>query len=195
MHETSKLDSRILEIAVAVAYWLLFAYANSMIVYYPRSVLPLLIATKTPNPYFFVHSGSFFAYYNSGIQWALTGHIMFMLLAGNLVFSVLISFLVSRNASLAVKCSERGLLRSEGTRYISFLTLAVAVVSMLMPLAAIPLLFMPSSSTTIPLQVWVTNYAPEGNAATVVILLLLISLWNRIYSTARHSDSFSGATM
>ena len=195
MNEVGRLGNRLIATAVAVTYWLLYGYANSMIIYYPSSVLPLLTATKTPNPYFFVHSGSFFAYYNSGVQWALTGNIMLMLLAGNLLFSVLISCLASLNASLALRCSSKGVLKEEGTRYIAFMAIAVAVLSMLMPLAAVPLLFMPTNALTIPLQVWVTNYAPESNIATVIILLMLIPLWNRIYTSARYSDSVTSATV
>ena len=195
MSERGKLGNGLIAAAVAVTYWMLYAWANSMIAYYPSSVLPLLTATKTPNPYFFVHSGSFFAYYNSGIQWALNGNIMFILLAGNLLFSLLISCLASRNVSLALRCSYKGVLKEEGIRHIAFLAIAVAVLSMLMPLAAIPLLFIPTNASTIPLQVWVTDYALESNTATVILLLLLIPLWNRIYSSARHSDSVISATV
>ena len=87
MSERGKLGNGLIAAAVAVTYWMLYAYANSMIAYYPSSVLPLLAATKTPNPYFFVHSGSFFDYYNSGIQWALNGYLNIGVCGGNHVSS------------------------------------------------------------------------------------------------------------
>ncbi|MEM3851911.1 MAG: hypothetical protein QXP70_02815 [Methanomassiliicoccales archaeon] len=81
----------IINTLIALAYWLLFAYSHTMIVYYPESVLPLLKATHEPNPVFFLSTSSLIAFYFSGMEWFPTYHFMFMLLVGDTTMSIITS--------------------------------------------------------------------------------------------------------
>ncbi len=179
--------------AISAAYWLLFAYANSMIIHYDTSIYPLLNSTGTPNPYFFLKTGSFFAFYNSGLEWAPSSNFMFMLLVGDTLFSIVITSLVAWNVTFALRLSKQGAFSSERSRYVAFIFLSIAIVAFAMPLMALPLLFIPSNQSTIPLQVWAINYAPESNAATVLVLLLLVPAWNRLSEWLNGNDVPIGA--
>lgn len=174
---------------LAAVYWGLFAYANSMIVYYGSSIYPLLSATHTPNPYVFIHPESFLGWYNSGLEWAVTGNFVLLFYLGDTAYSIALTALVCLNALLLWQAVRVGAMEQQHLKAAVAVLLAVLLIVAFTPLMSLPLLFFTTSHSTYILQVWVTNYALESNAASVLVLLLLLPAWKRVVREALSSSA------
>ncbi len=165
-----------------------------MVIYYSSSIFPLLHATGTPNPFFFLRSASFWGVYNSGFQWAITGNVMLMLLLGDTFFSLLVTLFVAINSDMAIESLKGGAMFARDTRLAAYGLIAVLVVMAFLPLAAIPLLLAGSNASLFPLEVLVTNYAPEENLASLVVLIALVPAWSRLHiSTGLQEERIGNA--
>lgn len=173
-------------ITIFAVYWLLFAWANNMVVYYQQSIFPLLSATSTPNPYFFLYTDSPLAFYNSGIQWAPTGHILLQFLIGNSFFSVLLGVLLVFNLNYAYSVVGDSRHWDATGRIIVLVMLLVVLMASFSPIAALALLPFSGMSVTLPLEIWVSSYGEFGNIASSVLLLLLVPVWKQLL---RHNHS------
>lgn len=168
------------ESAIFAVYWLLFAWANSMVVYYRQSIYPLLTATATPNPYVAIYTDSPLAFYNSGVEWAPSAHILLVFLFGNTFFSILLPILLVVNLNYAYISFRRGKLREGAAGIIVPIMLFVTLMTSFSPLAALPLLSLSNSPITRPLQIWVSGYGPLSNLAASAVFLLLLPLWRQL---------------
>ncbi len=174
---------------LACFYWALFAYANSMVVYYGRSIYPLLSATQTPNPYLFIHPESFLGWYNSGLEWAVTGNIVLLFYLGDTAYSIALTVLVYLNASLLRQAFRAGAMKQQHLKAAVIVLMAVLLIVAFATLMALPLLFFTTSHSTLVLQVWAANYALESNAASVLVMLLLLPAWKRVVREALSSST------
>lgn len=165
---------------IVAVYWLLFAWANDMVVFYRQSIYPLLSATSTPNPYFVIYTDSPLAFYNSGVQWAPTGHLLLVFLFGNTFFSVLLSLLLVVNLNYAYSSISKGQLRNSTGKTVVPIMLFVILMASFSPLAALPLLPLSSNQITLPLQIWVSSYGQFSNLASSIVLLLLLPFWRQL---------------
>jgi len=174
-----------------VIYWLLFAFANNMLFYYSRSVFPLLKATDTPNPVFFIYTQSPIAFYNSGMEWFPTGHIMFMLLIGDTFFSVATTVLVIFNLERMYTIHVSGC--REGDRGMFRLLSIFASLMILAPLSAIGVLLLSYFSNPYFLEVIVTDYTYVTNTVNCIVLAMLIPAWNKFRRAGYERKENSGA--
>lgn len=91
---------KLIFVASAIAYWVLYAFSAGMIFYYSFDVGPLLRSSGVPNPYFITYTRSFMGLYDSGMVWYPNGHIQLNLLYGSTLFSIVLSVLFGLNMLL-----------------------------------------------------------------------------------------------
>ena len=174
---------RISAVAVfGISYWLLYAAANDMIFYYRTSVYPFLAATNTPNPYFFLRTGSLLNLYESGVEWFPTGHIGLVFLAGDTFFSVIISLMVVRNSLYIYDSIRAGMLHRDfvPVKFFSLIVILFTVLMCLAPLDVLAVIALRSYFSVASLEIWVSSYRYFDNIIDAILLGLLILLWRRI---------------
>lgn len=169
-------------------YWLLFAWAHTMIVYYPTSVYPLLHATGEPNPDFFISTASPFAFYFSGMEYFPTGHLLLMFLVGDTVFSFLISAFVMLNASMIYRYLSAGIQKEY--RPIVFLMLAAFIVSAVSPLGTLLVMGLNPLHTFKFLEIFTESYSYVTDPSSALVLGLMIPMWRKLlhFHTLQQSE-------
>lgn len=107
---------KLILVASAVAYWVLYSFSAGVIFYYSFDLAPLLKSAGVPNHYYVIYTtGGLMGVYYSGMVWFPTNHLQLNLLFGPTFFSVLLSLLFGLNMvllgySLSVKAkSARGI--------------------------------------------------------------------------------------
>jgi hypothetical protein len=96
------LKFKILVVAFAMAYWLLYAYSDGILFYYQFDITSYLRQVGISNPSFNLDLSSFNGVYNSGIIWYPTPHIGLVLFMGPTFFSIALAVFFALNMFLLV---------------------------------------------------------------------------------------------
>ena len=157
--------------AAATGFWLVYAFSESMISYYPKAFNLALVVGNLPNPQRVTDEG----WYYLGYLWFPNDHLQVTLLAGPVFFSLLLSVLFGVSISLfSYSVSARYSLPGLGAA--GALGVIPALFSSSAPCCILPLgsLFVAAFAPSVALSTFTFTYGPVTSVAIAAIMLLSV---------------------